>query len=713
MNLAEALNAAVPEIVRPPKSRYPRLDPALVVREQVEGGEPMMMIYKRENGNLYRLYPILWEVVQHFDGVTSYEEVAEAIANTWPVSAEELKQFCDGLGEVDFWYKSPQEKNAALHHLHQEERRKHVKKKSKYGDVSHMQFSAWDPDVFLTKWYNAVSFIYTRWFTAFTLTMFTIMAVIFVLNWGEIGRDTLKYYTFTEKSAGELLEFWLLFFVLGFFHESAHGLSCKHFGAEVHSMGFHLIYLTPAFFIDLSEVYVFGGRWQRFICMLSGIWVEMMFCSVATLVWWGTPPGVYAHELAYKVMLITGVAVIVVNANPLIKLDGYYMFSEIVQTPELKDRATAFISTWLRNKVFRLPVEIEWVPRKRIWLYTVYGVLSGAYSYMLLFAVSRFAYNVFSRYSPEYGVIPGVGIFLLIFKGRIKTFFRFVKTVYMDKREWIKSKLTPSTMAAAAVTAAVVLFVPIWPDRIEARCSLEPSQHAELRAVVPGFVTEMRVREGQAVRQGEVLAVLHNAEIESLASKATADRQAAQMQFARAQMSYASLGSASAAQDEMVTRERLARQEREVLNVKAPFDGIVTTPNPQDEVGAYRDRGDSILNIAGTGQTLARAYVAEFDLRNLQIGQHGHVFVDELGRSRSGEVMQVAEEAVPMAPGLLHMIDYKGLEPPKYYVATIALDRPLEIRDQSTGTVKIDVGRISAAHILYRQAHDFFGRKLW
>jgi len=713
MNLAEALNAAAPEIVRPRRDRFFRLDPALITKEQVENGELMIMVLKRSTGNLYRFTPAVWEILQHFDGSTSYEDIAEAIAHSMPLSAADLKQYAEGLAETEFWFKSPQEKNEALHHKHQEERRAHVQKKSKYGDVAHMQFSAWDPDVFLTKWYNHIKFVYTNWFTALTLVMFAIMAIIFIGYWDEIGRDTLRYYTFTEKSFGDLAEFWLLFFFMGFFHESAHGLTCKHFGGEVHSMGFHLIYLTPAFFIDVSEVYVYGGKWQRLASVVSGIWVEMIFCSVATVVWWGTAPATFAHEFAYKMMLITGVAVIIVNANPLIKLDGYFMFCELFGTPEIKDRSTAFISSWVRNKIFRLPVEIDYIQGNRQWLYVTYGILSGTYSYMLLFTVSRFAYNVFTRYAPEWGVIPGIGIFLLIFRSRIKNVIRFMKIVFLDKREWFVSRVATPKGAYTAAAILLVAFVPILPDRIEARCSIKPTDRAILRASVPGFVREMKVREGDVVEAGQELAVLHNPQVESAAARARVEKITAQADYSRAQLSYASLGSAMVKRDEMDQRDRLAMEQRNRLVLKSPITGVVTTRNPQDEVGAYREEGDTVLEIAGSGSQIAEAYVPESELRNLRVGQRADLFIEGLGGIRKGTVAKLSTEATVIAGGLVHTQELKGLEAPKYYVADIAMDGAIAVPDQSTASAKIMVGRISAATIVGRQVRDFLGRKLW
>jgi putative peptide zinc metalloprotease protein len=671
------------------------------------------MVYKRQSGNLYRFIPAIWEMLQYFDGSSSYEDIAEAIAPTFPISPADLKKYAEGLEESEFWYRSPQEKNEQLHHKHQEERRTHVHKKSKYGDISHMQFSAWDPDVFLTKWYNSIRFVFTRWFTLLTLAMFAIMTVIFVANWGEIGRDTLRYYTFTEKSFTDLVEFWLLFFFMGFFHESAHGLTCKHFGGEVHSMGFHLIYLTPAFFIDVSEVFVYGGKSQRLISLLSGIWVEMMFCSVATLVWWGTPPGIFAHEFAYKMMLITGVAVIVVNANPLIKLDGYFMFCELFGTPEIKDRSTAFISTWVRNKIFRMPVEIEYIQGSRQWLYVGYGILSGAYSYMLLFTVSRFAYNVFTSYAPEWGVIPGVGVFLLIFRSRIKNLLRFMKIVSLDKREWLRSRLATPKAAFVGVAILILALLPIMPDRIEARCSIKPAERAIVRASIPGFVREMKVREGDRIEAGQELTVLHNPEVESAAARARVEFVAAQTEYSKAQLSYAGLGPSMARRDEMEKKQHLSQEDRDRLVLKAPIAGVVTTHNTEDELGSYREAGDTVVEIAGRGGSIAEAYVPESDLRNLQAGQPAKLFIDELHGVRPGRVIRISSEATAIASGLMHMVDYKGLEPPKYYVTEIALDSAVEVRDQATATAKIQVGHVSAATIFARGVRDFLGRKLW
>src|SRR6266567_6009557 len=102
MNLAEALNAAAPEIVRPRRDRFFRLDPALIAKEQLEAGETMVMVFNRGNGNLFRFPPAVWQVLQLFDGETSCEDIASAIAPTFPIPVADLKQYVDVLAEAGF-----------------------------------------------------------------------------------------------------------------------------------------------------------------------------------------------------------------------------------------------------------------------------------------------------------------------------------------------------------------------------------------------------------------------------------------------------------------------------------------------------------------------------------------------------------------------------------------------------------------------------------
>ena len=128
-------------------------------------------------------------------------------------------------------------------------------------------------------------------------------------------------------------------------------------------MGFMFLYLAPCFYCDVTEIWISASKLQRMATIIAGIWIELVVCGFAMIVWLNTPAGAWLHDLAYQLILITGIAVVILNLNPLIKLDGYYLLTEVIGIPDLKERSTAFLSGWFQSRVLRLPVETIVIPR--------------------------------------------------------------------------------------------------------------------------------------------------------------------------------------------------------------------------------------------------------------------------------------------------------------------------------------------------------------
>ncbi len=371
---------------------------------------------------MYKFPPQNWTLIQLFDGQRSYEQISELYSRqTGTVySAEAIREFAGELEAVDFWYKTPQEKNILLMQKSSEERQKLLKTKKKYGDLSLYAFPAFNPDKVITWLYKYTKFIYTAWFTVLTLCAFAFTAWITVTHWSEIGRDTLEFYTFSHKSWGDLIQFYLLAVMVLALHEFGHGHACKHYGGRVPAMGFALIYLTPAFYTDTTEGEVKGTRYQRLVIAMAGVWAEIIVCSIATPIWWNTPPDTLVHNAAYMVMLITGISAALINWNPLIKLDGYHMMCEMLGIVDLKEASTAYLSAWVKRNIWRLPVEVPYVPKRRRLGYGIYAILSGLYSYSLLYIVARFVGNIFRNFDPDWSFVPEVATAGLSFEAEFE-----------------------------------------------------------------------------------------------------------------------------------------------------------------------------------------------------------------------------------------------------------------------------------------------------
>ena len=719
MNLAEALDV-LPEITTPTRSkRVFKIDARLVGRQHIEEGAPMFLAHVPGSTNIFRLTPEQWKLAHLFDGQRPYAEIAELfLAETAiQLGVEQVRNFAEMMQDADFWYQSPHEKNIALMQKLRDRRKK--QKKAKAGDMARIPIAQWDADKLVDTAHRSLQFIYTPWFTALTLVIFAFMVYIFVTQWSQIGADTLEYYTFTDKSAADFAEFWFLFLIMAFFHESAHAVTCKHYGGGVHSTGFHLIYLTPAFFVDVTEAWVYANRFQRVVTMLAGIWTELIICAAATAVWWGTPPGGSIHDLAYKVILITGVAVVLMNLNPLIKLDGYYILSETLGLDEIKERSTALVSGWVQKHILRLPVEVAYVRPRLRWFFVPYAILSGMYSYLLLYAVARFVGNIFRHYSPEWAFIPTILVAFLIFKSRLLKFGKFMQTVYTAKRDpLLRSSLvrsmTPARIAILTIVLVALLVIPYLRDTVHARFILEPVQRAVVRAEVPGTVVEVLVHEGQTVDRDSPLLRLRNLDLESQQALTEADLQLARSRNTEAQMHYTE--AVGVEQEFQKTREKsqlLARKVKQ-LQLRSPIAGSVVSPRTADLLGSHLNAGATAVEIADLSSLSARLYVRESEMREVRPGQAVSLRVGSSFRSLSGVVGEIALASSEIEPGLEPKSEYKGLAAPRYYAVTVQQpNSESKLMYGMTGTAKIYTVRRSIAGLAWRTVSDFVRRKLW
>jgi putative peptide zinc metalloprotease protein len=715
MNLAEVLNVALPDLpARRVEKAYARLHPKLIRHEQLKDGVPVVvaMVTGGSTSSVCFFTPEQWRLAELFDGKRSCGQIAETYTEQTGVlcDVEYARSFADQLDEAGLLYKATLDLNSIANQKITEER----KRRRSRVNLTHMTFSTWDPDAYLTKLHEKISFVYSGWFIVLTLAAFAVMAVIFWGGWSEISRDTVEYYTFTHKGAADLAEFWFLFFGLGFFHESAHGLTCKHYGGGVHRMGFMLLYLSPCFFVDLTEIYVYGGKWQRIAAIIAGIWVELMFCSVASIVWWGTPVGSPVHDFAYKVMLITGVAVVLMNLNPLIKLDGYYLFGELVGVPSLKENSTEYVSSWVKHHVFRMPVEIAYVRPGRRWLFVGYALLSGAYSYLILFAVVRLAYNISLRFSPQWAFLPALLLGLMILRSRLRSSVRFMKDFYLDKQQGLGSWWTVPRKIAASAATALLLFAPVWRETVRARFLLEPEQRAVIRAAVPGQVAEVLAGEGSQIAAGTPLFRLRNVKLEGDASQSLADLRLAQANTRQAELDYGALGFARIEQQSQSERYLSASRKLAVLQVTSPISGVVVTPRIGDLAGSFVAEGTELAEVDSSESLKARIFVPDFEVHRVAIGMPASLKLESRFQPVLGRVTAISSAPLALPPGLIQVEQYKGLAPPPHYVVTVLIPNLNgDMKADMSGDAKIQVQKRSLAWFVWETEREFVQRKVW
>jgi len=713
MNLGQVLTEALPEAPPPSvEDVYPRVHPNLIAREHTDREGTMVRVIPPGGELLFRLTKQQYELLKLFDGQRSYAEVARLFLKKTGVRATEqqVRAFADSLDKGNFWYRTPQEQSILLCHKLLHDRHTHANG-AMSGDLARIDLLFFDPDNYLTWLYKYLWFVYSPWFFALTVVMLITALGLLSARWDEVFADSVAYYNLTAKGPLELGLFFLDFLLLGAIHETAHGLTVKHFGAGVHKMGFYLVYGVPAMFCDVTEVYVYGGRWARIMTTFAGVWSEMIVVSVVTFVWWFTPRGSFIHDVCYTIILAGGILVVLINWNPFSKLDGYFLFNEIFHFFDIKSQSTTFLVQWVRRKIFHLPAKVPVLPRRRQVGFAVYALLSGFYCYGMLLFFVRIAYKIALKYSPTWAFLPAFILFLFIFRSRIKKLIAFFKEVYVDKKPLLRAHWR--TAAAVAGALLVVLLLPIFHEGTEQPFVLRPVSRAMLHAESAGEVSQVNVREGQHVEAGATVAVMRNFTLESRRAYADTQLRLADYKMMQSQMRNQVSMPAMQAANQFREERNAADAQLKRLAVVAPISGTVVTTHPEELEGRFLDEGTQLMEVADDSVMEVRVFIPEAELKHIQNLRSASLRPEGYWRSMPTTIVSLSPDAYEVDAGLIAVSKYKGVKPPRYYLLTVRVANDGTLRSGMTGTVKLFGERRSAMTLMLEPVLSAVARRIW
>jgi len=236
-------------------------------------------------------------------------------------------------------------------------------------------------------------------------------------NWGEFAQDLSRLYQLSAIPV-----FVAVVLVVVGAHEFAHGSTCKYFGGEVHEIGFLLVYFQPAFYCNVSDAWLFPEKSKRLWVGFAGPYFELFLWALATLVWRLTDQQTWINYLALIVMASSGVKTLL-NFNPFIKLDGYYLLSDYLEIPNLRRKSFRYVGQLIKRLFgFAPPATEEVSPRTRR-IYLMYGLIATVSSFSLLAYVLVSAANYAIEGRQPAAVLLSFGLFGLKLRRRFRRLF--------------------------------------------------------------------------------------------------------------------------------------------------------------------------------------------------------------------------------------------------------------------------------------------------
>ena len=142
-------------------------------------------------------------------------------------------------------------------------------------------------------------------------------------------------------------------------------------------MGIMLLVFMPMPYMDASSAWAFRSKWRRIAVSTSGMFVELAIAAVAAIVWSRTDPGARLNTFAYNVMFIASVSTLLFNANPLLRFDGYYILSDLLEIANLAPRSKQYLYYLTKRYAWgvRNPHNLANTAGAKLWR-PVYGILS-------------------------------------------------------------------------------------------------------------------------------------------------------------------------------------------------------------------------------------------------------------------------------------------------------------------------------------------------
>ncbi len=295
---------------------------------------------------------------------------------------------------------------------------------------------------------------------------------------------------------------WLVFPWLKALHEAAHGVAVKRYGGVVPQWGITLMAFTPSPFVDASAADAFAVPRQRFVVSAAGAMVELFIASLALCVALAIQPGLL-RDFCWVVFVTGAISSIAVNANPLLRFDGYHALTDALELPNLAQRSARHWQYFWQRAVGITPAPLPATARgERAWWW-FYAPASWACRVLMAAAITAWAGSVF------FALGMAVAIYFahsMLLNPALRV-LRFLSGTQLDEQQARRARFR--AVAGASAVALGVLAVPL-PHAAVARGVVWLPDQAVVRAETAGFVEQALVRDGQSVQAGELMFVLTN-----------------------------------------------------------------------------------------------------------------------------------------------------------------------------------------------------------
>ena len=676
----------------------PKLRPDAEVIPQKFRGKTYWVLKDPVTLQFYRVAETEREIIGQLDGATSLGDIHDRLKAKFGSQApsfRELSHFVLSLRQANLTTPDAHEETRWSVERSTKKRRQRVKQK--FSNFMYLTIPLLDPERFLNATMPYLRWIYSK--PVFVIWLATVGAALFTF-----------FYNFQALVAPangilaptNLFWLWLAFFLIKTCHEFGHAYAAKSQGAEVHRMGVMFLVFMPCWYVDATSVWAFERKAHKVLVGCAGMMTELFIASLALFAWLSLEPGAIRTVL-YNMVFIASVSTVLFNGNPLLRYDAYYILADVIEIPNLRHRSTQYLLFLMKKYLLgEKPPPTASTSHERAW-FVGYGIAATVFRFFIVIRIIMYIASKFFFIGVAMATVVAV---LWVATPLVK----LIRHIFFAKEtRQVRARAVAVFLVATAVIVYLVGVLPV-PTSVRSPCAIEPHEQRLLRAEWPGFLSEVYVKDGEPVRENQVLAVAYNHELEFQIRRQRLRISEAESRLRKYETENLAAAQATAYQLGVLRKDLEALQERKgSLTFRAPFAGQVIAPNLDRVGGRFLQLGEALFMVASLDRLRVTAVVPGSDLAAIDSADERKVrikFSSDASTVYIGTIERVHFSAThqPPAPALTNAGGGPVLMDPKspdgrrtllpWYRIDIELDESATLPPVGvTGSARFIVGR--------------------
>ncbi|MGY3855947.1 HlyD family efflux transporter periplasmic adaptor subunit [Aeromonas intestinalis] len=470
--------------------------------------------------------------------------------------------------------------------------------------------------------------------TAWLVILASLLGVMLALQqW-----DAFTHALVESFSLDGLLSFAIALILAKTLHELGHALVATRLGVRVAHMGIAFVVLWPMLYTDTSESWKLTRPRQRLAIASAGILTELSLAGLATLGWALCDDGPLRNGLLY-LATTSWILSLALNASPFMRFDGYFILSDLLNFPNLHERASALARVALRRRLLGLqePWPEPFSPRQRRAL-IAFAIATWCYRLVLFLGIAIAVYFLFFKL---------LGIFLFM----VEITWFIVLPVWRELRHWWQARTSVTHprrlgLGLVLISLFVLLALP-WHSQIKGVGVARAERQLQVFTPFPARLESLHAP--GPVKVGDALLQLVDPDLDW---KVQGNTQSIQTYGARLG---GMLDDPFGLSEQIATQERLRVQYREAnatraeidrLRLAAPFDGLWLDVDPEQRPGQWLNSQHPVGILIDPSQWQLDAYVAADDMGRLRVGDPVRFYPDGTASPLTGTLISLGTTRV-------------------------------------------------------------------